>query len=88
MFSDGAARLAGLAGAVLGWRPEEFWRATPAELATVLSMLVGERPTMAADDLGRLMEQFPDQPSSRTCSGIPCRSTVAAKQMDPGASPG
>ena len=30
------ARLAGLAGALLGWRPDEFWRATPAELAAVL----------------------------------------------------
>ena len=31
-----AARLAGLAGAVLGWRPGEFWDATPAELAALL----------------------------------------------------
>ena len=31
-FAICAARLAGVAGAVLGWRPEEFWAATPAEL--------------------------------------------------------
>ncbi|MGQ0660223.1 phage tail assembly chaperone [Sphingosinicella sp.] len=54
-------RLAGLAGAVLGWRPEEFWRATPAELVAVLSAFVDETPDAAtADDLARLMEMFPD----------------------------
>ena len=33
MFGDAALRLAGLAGLLFGWRPEEFWQATPAELA-------------------------------------------------------
>ena len=61
MFSDGAGRLAGLAGALLGWRPAEFWAATPAELATVLGALVGDAPEAAGgDDLKRLMERFPD----------------------------
>ena len=32
--------LAILAGALLGWRPDEFWRATPAELAAVIEALV------------------------------------------------
>jgi hypothetical protein len=40
-FSEAAGRLAGLAGALLGWRPEEFWRATPAELGTVLAAMMG-----------------------------------------------
>ena len=31
-FAEAAARLAGMAGAVLGWSPDRFWRATPAEL--------------------------------------------------------
>src|SRR3546814_13086665 len=35
-FFKAAARLAGVAGWLLGWRPEEFWRATPAELESVL----------------------------------------------------
>lgn len=35
-FSIGAARLAGLAARALGWRPGEFWAATPAELALSL----------------------------------------------------
>ena len=39
MFSEGAGRLAGMAGALLGWRPEEFWRATPAELSCVMRAL-------------------------------------------------
>lgn len=35
-FSAGAIRLAALAAQVLGWRPGEFWGATPAELALSL----------------------------------------------------
>lgn len=61
MFSDSAARLAGIAGALLGWRPEEFWNATPAELAAVLgAMGGGEAPTANSADLARLKERFPD----------------------------
>lgn len=60
-FSDGAARLAGLAGALLGWRPDEFWSATPAELGAVLEALAGPEPAAASrSDLARLMERFPD----------------------------
>lgn len=62
-FADGAARLAGLAGALLGWRPDEFWRATPAELAAVIGALGGSGPAGAAaarGDLARLQEMFPD----------------------------
>jgi uncharacterized phage protein (TIGR02216 family) len=63
-FSEGAARLAGLAGALLGWRPDEFWQATPAELAAVLGALSGPgpgQPSMSRDDLERLMESYPDK---------------------------
>ena len=62
-FASSAARLAGLAGALLGWRPGEFWSATPAELATVLGAMRGEAgaaATATAEDLARLMEMFPD----------------------------
>jgi hypothetical protein len=49
-----------LAGVLLGWRPGEFWAATPAELAAMLSAL-GEEPGGATgDDLRRLSEMFPD----------------------------
>lgn len=62
-FADGAARLAGLAGALLGWRPDEFWQATPAELAAVLRAMAGraaDGPVAGAGDLARLKEMFPD----------------------------
>lgn len=38
-FTDAARRLAGATALVLGWRPDEFWRATPAELATIFDGL-------------------------------------------------
>lgn len=61
MFSEGAARLAGLAGALLGWRPGEFWDATPAELSAVVSALTpGGDAALAQADLARLKEMFPD----------------------------
>ncbi len=61
-FTEGAARLGGIAGALLGWRPDEFWHATPAELAGVLTALFGEEisePALSAD-LARMKEMFPD----------------------------
>lgn len=59
MFSESAALLAGLAGAVLGWRPDEFWDSTPAELAAILAPAAP--PSASADDLARLKEMFPDE---------------------------
>lgn len=61
-FAAAAGRIAGIAGAVLGWRPDEFWQATPAELATVLAALAGggDAPPPGASDRARLMEMFPD----------------------------
>jgi len=64
-FADHAARLAGLAGLAFGWRPEEFWRATPAELAALVAAARGEAGGAGGDPgdaalLARLMEQFPD----------------------------
>jgi uncharacterized phage protein (TIGR02216 family) len=61
MFGEAATRLAGLSAALLGWRPDEFWRTTPAELATILAALSvpgGEAADSAL--LARLKEQFPD----------------------------
>ena len=59
-FADSAARLAGLAGALLGWPPETFWAATPAELAAVLTALAPQSETAGADDIARLKEMYPD----------------------------
>ena len=59
-FAKAAAQLAGSAGALLGWRPDEFWKATPAEMAAVLSALAGDEAPAAAADLARLKRMFPD----------------------------
>ncbi|MGP1283669.1 MAG: phage tail assembly chaperone [Parasphingopyxis sp.] len=62
-FAEAATQLAGLSGMLLGWRPDDFWSATPAELAAILSAFSegddGGVPA-ARDDVTRLMEQFPD----------------------------
>lgn len=61
MFSVSARRLAGVATIVLSWRPDEFWCATPAELAGILDAMVGEGAApIVPDDLHRLREMFPD----------------------------
>lgn len=61
-FTPAALRLAGFAGAVLGWSPDAFWRATPAELGAVLGALAGpgEAPPPGADEIARLKELYPD----------------------------
>lgn len=60
-FAEGAARLAGLAGALLGWRPDDFWGATPAELGAVVAALGGGgADPLKPCDLARLMETYPD----------------------------
>jgi uncharacterized phage protein (TIGR02216 family) len=62
VFSEAACRLAGLAGALLGWRPDEFWEATPAELAAVIEALAGNRAedALPRSELERLERMFPD----------------------------
>ncbi len=60
-FADTALQLCGQCALLLGWRPDEFWYATPAELASILSAMTsgGETPP-DANDLRHLMELFPD----------------------------
>ncbi len=38
-FGAVAGRLAGHAALLLGWRPDEFWSATPAELTVILALI-------------------------------------------------
>jgi len=63
-FADLARQLAGQAGLLLGWRPEEFWRATPEELAAALAPLgVMAAPQAGEIDgatMARLKEMYPD----------------------------
>lgn len=49
-----AGRLAGVAGWLLGWRPDEFWRSTPAELEAVLRAARGEDEAEIGMDRGEL----------------------------------
>lgn len=62
MWADAARRLAGFAGAALGWTPDIFWAATPAELAAILAAIRGEAstPPPGVDEIAALMEAFPD----------------------------
>ena len=55
-FGSAARCLAGVAARLLGWRPGEFWAATPAELAAALAPADAPCP-MARDELVRLMER-------------------------------
>ncbi|SEI85760.1 Phage tail assembly chaperone protein, TAC [Sphingobium sp. AP50] len=63
-FAQAAGRLAGVAGWLLGWRPDDYWRATPAELAAVLRAARGEEEAgeagVDAAELRRLMGVMPD----------------------------
>lgn len=65
VFATAAARLAGVAGALAHWPPDQFWRATPAELEAVLTALAGGDeggaavpPDAAA--IAALKERYPD----------------------------
>ncbi|MDR6710003.1 hypothetical protein J2X73_004401 [Novosphingobium sp. 1748] len=57
-FGEGSRRLAGLAARLLGWRPHEFWAATPAELAAILTpeAAPGAAP-LSREEMNRLMER-------------------------------
>lgn len=62
-FEATAIRLAGFAGAALGWAPDAFWRATPAELTAVVAALRGADDAIAPPDAAtfqKLQEAFPD----------------------------
>lgn len=65
-FADAARMLAGMAARLLGWRPQEFWEATPDELATALT--VPRDPVVAPpsrEAMAALHALFPDGPETR-----------------------
>jgi len=60
-FADIATQLCGQCAMLLGWRPAEFWDATPAELSCVLNAVAAQSETPPGrDDIQKLMEAFPD----------------------------
>jgi hypothetical protein len=63
-FAAMAQTLAGQAGLLLGWRPDDFWQATPDELETALGALAGmtggDAAPIDATLLARLRVQHPD----------------------------
>lgn len=62
-FAEAARRMSGTAGALLGWSPDIFWRATPAELEAIVDALAPGDATMPPDrsTIVRLMEEHPDE---------------------------
>jgi hypothetical protein len=56
-LGPGAARLAGVAARLLGWRPQEFWSSTPAELVAALAPPETAADPLGRDDLNRLLER-------------------------------
>lgn len=56
-FGAAALELYAIAARVLGWRPGEFWQATPAELAGALKVPGGVRQGLGREDLMKLMER-------------------------------
>ncbi|MEO7750891.1 MAG: phage tail assembly chaperone [Sphingomicrobium sp.] len=57
LFGEGASTLCNAASVLLGWRPAEFWNATPAELALAL-IAPGGSEGMTLEELKR---RFPDE---------------------------
>ena len=56
-FAQGAARLAGLVPRALGWRPAEFWNATPAELGAIFAHDSTATASLSRTELTALMER-------------------------------
>lgn len=58
-FADAAVRWCSLSARLLGWRPGEFWHATPAELALALAdpADLAHPPPPSRDTIARMMER-------------------------------
>jgi uncharacterized phage protein (TIGR02216 family) len=59
-FGEAAARAWTAAAVILGWRPADFWAATPAELAGALAPPAESEPP-SKDMIDALMQRFPDR---------------------------
>ena len=56
-LAPAALRLCAQLCRALGWRPEHFWHATPAEIACVVCDADAPAPTMTRATLDALLEQ-------------------------------
>lgn len=59
-FGAVAARLCGAASVLLGWRPDEFWNATPTELAMALNLGADVASPPDMETIEALRQRFPD----------------------------
>lgn len=59
-FGETAARLSSSASLLLGWPPDDFWNATPAELALALNIATADAEAPDADTIAALRRRFPD----------------------------
>lgn len=59
-FAGAAGRALPVAAQLLGWRPDDFWAATPADLRGALGLDAATDAPADGALLGRLMEAFPD----------------------------
>lgn len=60
-FGEAAARLCSAASQILGWRPNEFWDATPAELVIALRAPGDAGHCLDAAQVDELRRRFPDE---------------------------
>lgn len=62
-FAAATLTLSGIAARLLGWRPDEFWKATPAELAASLGLYKSGSDAGGLDrqTLEKMMEREDDR---------------------------
>jgi hypothetical protein len=65
-FNSKATQLAGQAAMFFGWRPDDFWNATPAELASIVSAYLPGMDAANGATLAELMMRFPDAATEMT----------------------
>ena len=57
-FAEAARELAGQTALLLGWRPPDFWAATPAELAAIFAVQASIAPlSLSREHLTTLLER-------------------------------
>ena len=58
LFGEAATQLFGMASQLFGWRPDEFWNSTPAELALALGVI--QPSSLDPSTIEALRQRFPD----------------------------